>query len=207
MVVVLIFLCYVMGQDVSGFPVSITFLLFCSIFPPLLASALTTAWRRPTIALGHGAWQTFQDSPPTCWGVSGLSVLRVLTVVCYIVVPAVVVNMRELAKTRKEKVLMKIKKQLEENQEGDVSSDHLSEVQELDEYLKEARQGILSFKRGELAVEVPVQLCLLVTMLLLTFSTTVTNSGLQTFLPRQSWQMPWSIDCDSELEEEKEESK
>ena len=98
--------------------------------------------------------------------------------------------MREVAKKRREEVLKMIKKQFRKNKEGVVSPDLLSEVKDLDFYLKEARQGILSFKHGELAVEVPVQLCLLVTMLLLAFSTTFTNSGLQTFVklrPEDLW--------------------
>lgn len=183
------FLVYAAGQAL-GFPIAITTILFCSIFLPLLASALTTAWRRPTIVLGHRAWRTFLDSPPTFWGVSGLSILRILSFVGYLFLPAILINMREVAKLRRLKVILKIKKQFEENEEGAVNSDLLSEIQDLDSYLAEARLAVTTFKRGELAVEVPVQLGILLTMLLLALSSTVTHSGLQTFVklrPNDSW--------------------
>ena len=136
------FLVYVAGSSLGLFPFAITTLLFCSIFPPLLASALTTAWRRPTIVLGHRAWRTFLDSPPTFWGVSSLSILRILSFMAYWLVPAVLINNREVAKMRRTKVMFKIKRQFEENEDGAVDSDLLSEIQDLDLYLAEARLSV-----------------------------------------------------------------
>ena len=147
-----------------------------SIFPPLLCSGIETAWRRPYVVLGSSAWNKRRGNQlKGIW----LLILRVVIIVGYLAIPAIIINAREEAKVKRAKLLQEGEKQFRDDN-GLIDKEILRKLGKVNEYLNETRKGLLTFKRNELAIESPIQLVLQIVMLLLGFSNSVTHSSLQT---------------------------
>ena len=167
--------------EFGTFSSTIAWILVASIFPPLLLSAIETAAKRPTSILGFKAWRRLQESPA-----SGCKMwfLRTIIVLFYPVIPAINICAREAAKEEKTKLLKQTEEEFHQH-DGSVHTEALEKLAEVESYLLEARQGIMTFKMNELSLEVPLQLGLQLIMLLLSLSSSTTHSGLQALFQQE----------------------
>ena len=161
----------------STFSSCLTWILILSMLLPLGFSALHTSLGDPTIILGSGTWNRYRVSPP---GPKKMLALRIFTFFFYLTVPAILVNAREEAKSKRERLLESGKRHLKLH--NWLARDHLKKVREVNDYLEGSRKAILTFKRNELSLETVVQIILQVIMILLQPTKTkhsATHSGLQ----------------------------
>ena len=110
--------------------------------------------------------------------------LRTIIVLFYPVIPAINICAREAAKEEKTKLLKQTEEEFHQH-DGSVHTEALEKLAEVESYLLEARQGIMTFKMNELSLEVPLQLGLQLIMLLLSLSSSTTHSGLQALFQQE----------------------
>ena len=161
-----------------NFVSTLAWLLLSSVLLPLLLSGVETAWRRPLVFLGSGGWARYTANPPS----SGkLWAMRIFNVICCGIAPAVLINAKEEAKTKKEQILEKAKKQFDHPEEAGAEGDLHQQLRDIDRYLEESKKTLNTYKRNELSVENSIQITVQVLMLLLspTYTSFFTHSGLQ----------------------------
>merc|ERR1719341_2965893 len=157
---------------------TLSWLLFSSILLPLLLSGVETAWRCPFVFLGSGGWARYTANPPS----SGkLWAMRIFNVISCGIAPAVLINAKEEAKTKKEQILERVKNQFDHPVEAGAEGDLHQQLRDIDRYLEESKKTVISYKRNELSIENSIQITVQVLMLLLspTYTSLFTHSGLQ----------------------------
>merc|ERR1719458_1607911 len=162
----------------TNFVSSLAWLLLSSVLLPLGLSGVETAWRRPLVFLGSGGWARYTANPPS----SGkLWAMRVFNVICCGIAPAVLINAKEEAKTKKEQILEKAKKQFDHPEEAGAEGDLHQQLRDIDRYLEESKETLISYKRNELSIENSIQITVQVLMLFLSpmYTSFFTHSGLQ----------------------------
>ena len=160
----------------GDFPSVLVQLMFLSIVIPIVASAITMMFRDPTIMLGGEAWYRFRKNKPSS---NKIVAMKIFTFVFYLMMPAVLINTREEAKS---KLQLWIESKREETRTNTIRVADLSRIRLVNLYLEETRVAFLIFKRNELTLESVVQLFLQGVMVLLSPSYTehtATYSGLQ----------------------------
>ena len=160
----------------GDFPSVLVQLMFLSIVIPIIASAITMMFRDPTIMLGGEAWYRFRKNKPSS---NKIVAMKIFTFVFYLMMPAVLINTREEAKS---KLQLWIESKREETKTNTITVADLSRIRLANLYLEETRVAFLIFKRNELTLESVVQLFLQGVMVLLSPSYTehtATYSGLQ----------------------------
>ena len=160
----------------GDFPSVLVQLMFLSIVIPIIASAITMMFRDPTIMLGGEAWYRFRKNKPSS---NKIVAMKIFTFVFYLMMPAVLINTREEAKS---KLQLWIESKREETKTNTIRVADLSRIRLVNLYLEETRVAFLIFKRNELTLESVVQLFLQGVMVLLSPSYTehtATYSGLQ----------------------------
>ena len=162
----------------TNFVSSLAWLLLSSVLLPLGLSGVETAWRRPLVFLGSGGWARYSANPPSC---GKLWAIRIFNVICCAVVPAVLINAKEEAKTKKEQILERVKNQFDHPEEAGAREDLHQKLRDTECYLEESKKTLLTYKRNELAIENSIQITVQVVMLLLspTYTSFFTHSGLQ----------------------------
>ena len=157
---------------------TLSWLLFSSILLPLLLSGVETAWRRPFAFLGSGGWARYSANPPSC---GKLFAMRMFNVICCAIVPAVLINAKEEAKAKRDQILEEAKDQFHRSDRRTPLSALHQKLHDVDAYLEESKEALLTFKRNELSIENSIQIPIQVIMLLLSpaYTTYPTHSGLQ----------------------------
>ena len=168
----------------GDFPSVLVLMLLLSIVIPIAVSAISMLFRDPTIILGGETWHRFKKNKPSS---CKIVVMKIFTFVFYIMLPAILINVREEAKS---KLQLWIESKREETRKNTVTVAHLHRIRLVNEYLEETRVAFLIFKRNELTLENVLQLFLQGIMVLLspTYTKyTATYSGLQSvFKERKS---------------------
>ena len=160
----------------DDFPSVLVQLMFLSIVIPLTTSAITVLFRDPTIILGNDAWNRMKKNEPAKCKVVAM---KIFNFVCYFMMPAVLINAREAAKSKQQ---LWIESAREATKTNTITLAHLVRIREFNEYLEETRVSFLIFKRNELTLENILQIFLQGVMVLLspTYTKhTATYSGLQ----------------------------
>ena len=107
--------------------------------------------------------------------------MRVFNVICCAIVPAVLINAKEEAKAKRDQILEEAKDQFHRSDRRTPLSALHQELHDVDAYLEESKEALLTFKRNELSLENSIQILIQVIMLLLSpaYTTYPTHSGLQ----------------------------
>ena len=160
----------------GDFPSVLVQMMLLSILIPIAVGAISMLFRDPTIILGEESWDRFRrNKPSSC----KLVAMKIFTFVFYIMMPAILINTREAAKS---KLQLCIQSKREETKTNSITVAHLNRIRAVNEYLEETRVAFLIFKRNELALENVLQLFLQGIMVLLSpmyTKHTATYSGLQ----------------------------
>ena len=158
------------------FPSVLVQIMFLSIVIPIAISAVSMMFRDPTIFLGGESWHRFQrNKPSSC----KIVVMKIFVFVFYVMMPAILINTREVSKSR---LQVWIESKREETKKNAITVAHLNRIRKENEYLEETRVAFLIFKRNELTMENVLQLFLQGIFVLLSPTYTAhtsTNSGLQ----------------------------
>ena len=107
--------------------------------------------------------------------------MRMFNVICCGIVPAVLINAKEEAKAKRDQILEKAKYQFDQPEEAATQGAFSQKLSDIDAYLEESKEALLTFKRNELSIENSIQIPIQVIMLLLSpsYTTYPTHSGLQ----------------------------
>jgi len=158
------------------FPSVLVLMLFMSIVIPIAVSAISMMFRDPTIFLGGESWhRLMRNKPSFC----KIVVMKIFVFVFYVMMPAILINTREVSKSR---LQVWIESKREETKKNAITVAHLNRIRKENEYLEETRVAFLIFKRNELTLENVLQLFLQGVFVLLSPTYTAhtsTNSGLQ----------------------------
>jgi hypothetical protein len=157
--------------DFTAFPSQLTWVLLMSVVIPLLTSALETAHSRPLLILGFSTWEQCRKTPLSR---SKLLIIKIVTIVCYPLVPGILIMAQEEANRRLEELLTEVKEEA------------MEEIQELYKYREQVTTAMLSFKRNEFGVEMILQLTIQNVMLLLSKTVSPTHSGLEAVFKEDS---------------------
>ena len=160
----------------KDFPTGLVALMFLSIVIPLTLSAITMMFRDPTFILGGEAWYKYKKNKPS---LCRIAIMKIFIFVFYLAMPAILINVREAAKSR---LQLWIESKREETKENKITVAHLRRIRLVNDYLEETRVAFLIFKRNELTLENVLQIFLQGVMVLLSPHYTphsATNSGLQ----------------------------
>ena len=160
----------------KDFPTGLVALMFLSIVIPLTLSAITMMFRDPTFILGGEAWYKYKKNKPS---MCRIAIMKIFIFVFYLAMPAILINVREAAKSR---LQLWIESKREETKENKITVAHLRRIRLVNDYLEETRVAFLIFKRNELTLENVLQIFLQGVMVLLSPHYTphsATNSGLQ----------------------------
>merc|ERR1719458_2452027 len=160
-----------------NFVSSLAWLLLSSVLLPLGLSGVETAWRRPLVFLGSGGWARYTANPPSC---GKLWAIRIFNIICCGIAPAVIINAKEEAKTKKEQILERVKNQFDHPEEAGAEGDLHHKLRDTDRYLEESKKTLLTYKRNELSIENSIHSTVQVLMLLLspTYTSLFTHSEL-----------------------------
>ena len=150
--------------DFSSFPSFLAWALVASILLPLVLSALGLMLGDPTILLGCGAWNSYRTNQPSC---IKRFLMMSFTFLFFFTIPAILVNAREKAKAKRERLLHSGKTQLLQSEENILARDHLRKMREVNDYLEETRRAIVTFKKNELSTETVLQITIQTFMILL----------------------------------------
>ena len=163
--------------NMSLFSSQIAFLLFISIIIPGLMTAVSIAYKRPFVILSLDNWIKWKQSSANSDsdGKKTLLILRILIVVLFPIVPALIL-LAQYETEEKRKALRD--KENGQDPPTDENSD-LSKSELITSYLNETRLALLTFKRNELSIELVFQLSIHVTMVLLSQTNYPLESGLQ----------------------------
>jgi hypothetical protein len=174
--IVLFVILFVLGPtltDQSLFSTQIAILLLLSIVVPGMLTAIDIAYNRPVVVAGPDAWVRFKKLDKT-ESKKELTFLRIMIVLLFPIVPALIALSDEKAKHKTE--LLKDKC----NQKDYIVQDSdIDKLEQLDAFINECRLGLLTFKRFELSLELVTQLAIHVSMILLTKTKFPLESGLQ----------------------------
>ena len=165
--------------DFSSFPSFLAWALVASILLPLVLSALGLMLGDPTILLGCGAWCSYRTNQPSC---IKRFLMMSFTFLFFFTIPAILVNAREKAKAKRERLLHSGKTQLLQSEENALARDHLRKMRQVNDYLEETRRAIVTFKKNELSTETVLQITIQTFMILLGPANTrhsATHTGLQ----------------------------
>ena len=177
----------------SDFPSVLVQMMFLSIVIPIATSAISMMFRDPTIILGGESWHRFRrNKPSSC----KIVVMKIFTFVFYIMMPAILINTREAAKS---KLQLWIESKREETAKNTITVAHLNRIRIENKYLEETRVAFLIFKRNELTLENVLQLFLQGVFVLLspTYTAyTATNSGLQSVFKEKTLKTQNDTECD-----------
>ena len=160
----------------KDFPTGLVALMFLSIVIPLTLSAITMMFRDPTFILGGEAWYKYKKNKPS---MCRIAIMKIFIFVFYLAMPAILINVREAAKSR---LQLWIESKREETKENKITVAHLRRIRLVNDYLEETRVAFLIFKRNELTLENVLQIFLQGVMVLLSPHYTphsATYSGLQ----------------------------
>ena len=172
-------------QDFTLFPTQVAILLISSIFIPLFTTAATIAYKRPLVVLDSHCWINWKAKEDQ--GAKEMLILRILMLINFPLVPAMIILSLEEAKEKKiclEKKCHQMSKPIQ--------ADILEEDRLLSEYIDEAKLALLTYKRNELSMELIVQLSIHLTMVFLSLTRFPIQTGLQTI-----FQTPDDADTDS----------
>ena len=132
-----------------------------STIVPALITAATIASNWPLVVMGSDEWikekKALDDRNK-----KNLLILRVLVILFFPIVPALVM----VSGNEAEKKRNAVKDRIQQSETGVTQSD-IEEVEYLTKFLDENRQAFLTFKRNELCIELIVQLSIHLTMVLL----------------------------------------
>ena len=169
----------------TSFASTIFWLLLGSILIPLVASAAKTAYRHPLLVLGHSAWRQVHNSPPQG---TQLFSLRLFNLLCYPLVPAVLIDCRERAN---EKISDLQEKGKEQYNNSASTTEIIEEITEINIYLDQVKKGVLIYKKNELSIETVTQLTIQSVMLLMNLTVSPTVGGLEAvFKPKVDLNQP-----------------
>ena len=128
---------------------------------PALITAATISTNWPLVVMGSDEWikekKALDDRNK-----KNLLILRVLVILFFPIVPALVM----VSGNEAEKKRNAVKDRIQQSETGVTQSD-IEEVEYLTKFLDENRQAFLTFKRNELCIELIVQLSIHLTMVLL----------------------------------------
>ena len=99
----------------------------------------------------------------------------------YFAIPAITINARQQARSKLALELERGKKEAIQSGDNSVSKARLEKIREINEFLHESTNAILTFKRNELGIEVLTQIVVQLMMVMLSpkFTVSATHSGLQ----------------------------
>ena len=102
-------------------------------------------------------------------------------VIFYFAIPAITINARQQARSKLALELERGKKEAMESGDNSVCKARLEKIREINEFLHESTNAILTFKRNELGIEVLTQIVVQLMMVMLSpkFTVSATHSGLQ----------------------------
>ena len=102
-------------------------------------------------------------------------------VIFYFAIPAITINARQQARSKLALELERGKKEAMESGDNSVAKARLEKIREINEFLHESTNAILTFKRNELGIEVLTQIVVQLMMVMLSpkFTVSATHSGLQ----------------------------
>ena len=120
----------------------------------------------------------YKANPPSS---EKLWAIRMFNVIFYFSIPAITINARQQARSKLALELERGKKEAMESGDNSVSKARLEKIREINEFLHESTNAILTFKRNELGIEVLTQIVVQLMMVMLSpkFTVSATHSGLQ----------------------------
>ena len=120
----------------------------------------------------------YKANPPST---EKLWAIRMFNVIFYFAIPAITINARQQARSKLAIELERGKKEAMESGDNSVCKARLEKIREINEFLHESTNAILTFKRNELGIEVLTQIVVQLMMVMLSpkFTVSATHSGLQ----------------------------
>ena len=158
-------------EEYMLFSSQITVLLLASIIVPNVASAISITCKRPTVVLDSEEWMKWRRLPDDI-GRLHMFVLRFLSSISFLFMPAMIVISNERAKEKRKALIQNI-------DESIISNSSLEELELLTKYINESRLALLTFKRYELSIELVIQLSIHLIMVLLSQTKFPIESSLQ----------------------------
>ena len=146
----------------GSFPSTLAWLLFVSIFIPLLFCALETAYYRPLVIFGCSSWRRHMSNQPNKMQ---LRLIQAFIVAFALFLPAFLASAIEEARDKKEKLLEKSKTQFLESEDGSTLNHLDVKLRSINRYIVETNLAMLSFRKEVLSTENSIQLVLQVCIL------------------------------------------